>query len=520
MDYIEGADRFQMEVSCLDDMVAAGSHARAIDRFIDGLDLAALGFSGCSPKATGRQPYDPACLAKLLVWGYLKGVRSSRRLEEACHVNLEAMWLMRRLAPDHKTVAEFRRRNLAPLKALFSEFGSFADFCGLFGKRTVAIDGTKVRASNSKKRAKTQRALERDIRHHEARAEEWLGAMAEADGDAERGRARERAGHHRRRAEECGELLGAMREAGVSEVSLTDPDARSMGDKYSAIRPSYNVQASVDALHHMAAAVSVTNAATDQASLAPMVEASQEALRVRRLRALADKGYWSGEGIAAAQGMGADTVVCPQGAPAPKGGWPSDMFSYDPEADSYTCPEGRELHAHSGKDAKQRSFHSKEACAACGRRRECTGKDGGFRRLSRGPAGDVLDAARARYEENTEAYALRQQVVEHVFGTVKCVQGLDRFLLRGTDKADCEAHLSLLGYNIKRAANVLGLAEMTALMEEYFALLREHGVIETPLQAACAAVSRLAAAICRPWTPRAAPRRLPAPSRAALPAAA
>jgi transposase len=254
MAYVQGLPRHQIRMVSLDDMVAPDSIARVVDRFIDGLGLGALGFREGAGVCMGRSPYDPRVMAKILVFGYLEGIRSSRRLERACSVNTEMMWLADGLAPDHKTIANFRKDNLEAIQALFGEFGSFTEYAGLVGKRVLAVDGTKVRACNSKKRMLTKKKLEKQKEHHEARAKEYLDALAEADGDEAAEACRERAAGHAGKAKEAEAKMAALEAAGLSELGLTDADAHNMGDKSTGVRPAYNVQAAVDSEAHIVVA--------------------------------------------------------------------------------------------------------------------------------------------------------------------------------------------------------------------------------------------------------------------------
>jgi transposase len=446
-------------------MVGQDSKARLIDAFVDAIDLEALHFTNTKPSVVGRSSYDPAHMVKLYMLGYERTVRSSRRLEALCHTDVEAMWLMEGLAPDFKTIADFRRDNKAGFKELFSEFVSFLDMMGLLGKRIEVVDGTKVRASNSKKRYITKKKLQKTKEYHEGKAAEYLAAMDRADSADETKEAFDKACGHTVRSEECLAQLEGMDSTGQSAIALTDEDCAMMVANNHGTDIAYNVQAVVDAKAHIVVATSVGSNPTDHGELSHMLAETQDALRKCDFTGLADKGYAKGEDLARCEELSIDCVVACQDMPAYEGkdeAFATQNFIYDQGSDTYTCPGGQVLSCRSKKGTENKIYHANKACKTCPHKEHCVPEGSSRRVMRRGPFSDVLDRTRKRYEEDYDLYQQRQEVVEHVFGTVKHTMGLRHLLLRRTAGAECEVALAFTGYNLKRALNELGF---DALME-------------------------------------------------------
>jgi transposase len=477
MSHIPEGDRMQSRIMCLDDMVADDSMVRIIDRFMDTVDLEGMGFSNTQPSVRGRSSYSPRTLAKLYLFCYEEGIRSSRRIEKACLTNVEVMWLTGSLAPDFKTIADFRRNNIDPLTGLFYEFASFLDFAGLYGKKVVAIDGTKVRASNSKKRNISKKAAKRRVDHHRDRVADYLRQIEATDDLDTIEELAEKIEVAQKRADEAKALLADMEAAGVGEVSLTDPDARCMGNGRQGVDVAYNVQAAVDAECHLVAGIDVTNHPDDHGQLSNMAFATQETMRSRDMVFLADKGYYGGDDLAVCKEAGVDCIVACQ--TKPKGafgkGYATEDFTYDGESDSYICPRGVKLSCTSRPDSKESFYSNPKACRACGALEECQSTGLTYRRIRRRPVAEALEWAEERYDANSGLYRLRQLIVEHPFGTVKRAMSGDHFLLRGLEKVRCEAALLFTGYNLKRSLKVLGFEGMMAKLDEYAALTRQRG---------------------------------------------
>jgi transposase len=472
MGYVTGESRYQAKIMCLDDFVGPESKARFIDSFVNSLNMVEMEFKHAVPKGLGRKPYDPACLVKLIVYGYEDRTRSSRKLEELTNINIEVIWLMEGLTPDFKTIADFRKDNIDQLNRLLSEYNSFADYCGLFGKGLAAIDGTKISASNNKKNNYSKKKLIRNIEYNEKRIKEYMSRLSESDDMDEACGLVGKISECEKRKERFEGYIGHLEKSGENEISTVDPDARLMGNNRTGVGMAYNVQVSVDGKADLVAAFDITQNPTDHGQLSNMIQKTQEVLRKKDIMALADKGYYGADDISAAEGLGAIPVVARQLKPGEKDGhrFSLDKFVYDKEKDLYICPEGETLPAHSNKTSKDRSFFNKEACRACPFSSECLGKNK-YRLIVRKPGSDVLDRADQRYEEYKEEYKLRQQIVEHVFGTVKRTMDGGYFLLRTKEKVRAEAALLFLGYNIKRTIGYLGFEMTMELMEEWKAFL-------------------------------------------------
>jgi transposase len=472
MGHIEGESRYQTKIMCLDEYVDKDSMARAIDRFVDALDLEAIGFKNVVPNELGRNSYSPQTLAKLYVYGYESGVRSSRKLEKLTKTNIEAMWLTDELAPDFKTIADFRKDNIQAFVALLSEYNSFADYCGLFGKELVAIDGTKIKACNNKKNNYSKKKLQRNIDEGNRRIAEYVEQLDKADDMDEAARLREKIDTTEKRTQLSKERLSTLERSGENELSTVDPDARLMGNNRSGVDMAYNVQASVDEKEHLVAAFGITQNPSDHGSLAPMIEKTQEEFRKKGVTALADKGYYGYEDIENSEKTGATAIVARQLKPGEKGGskFSIDKFVYDRESDSYACPMGNNLDAHSKSAAKARKFLNKAACRNCPSQGACLKGKTKFKTIIRRPQNDILDRADKRFEENAGLYKLRQQIVEHVFGTVKRTMNGGYCLLQSKEKVKAETALLFLGYNMKRTRTILGTLRMIELIDEWAAL--------------------------------------------------
>ena len=474
MGYIEGTSRDQVSFRTLDDMVGEQSMVRVIDRFIDVLDLEALGFSRVMCAGTGRRGYSPDILTKLYVYGYENGIRSSRRLERECRRNIEVMWLMGELVPDHTVIAEFRRLNIGPLQRLFSEFMRLCRSWGdMVGGELVAIDGTKIKASNNKKnnhsRKQVEKRLARLNEEINALVEEYLEGCEEADcakdGGAE---APEGLLELLERKELYGSYLAQMDASGADEISTIDPDARMMATNRGGVDTAYNMQSTVDAKHHLIVDFDVITNPTDQGQLDNMTE-RLDGQGYSGYTGLFDKGYYNGECLRKAKERNVTAIVARQRPPRTKGRaeeFRTDGFDYDREVDAYTCPAGATLPLHSKDDAVRKKYYNKGACRSCAHVSSCCPADKrGYRVLSRGEYADIYDDTDRLFKENKELYGMRMCLVEHPFGTIKRTMDGGYFLLRTLRKVRNEAALLCLGYNLKRAYGALGFKDLMARLD-------------------------------------------------------
>ena len=483
MGYIKGENRYQPRIMCLDDMVAKESRVRIIDRFIESIDLDALGFTNTTPAELGRTSYAPECMVKLYMFGYEKGVRSSRKLEALCNTDIEAMWLLGELKPDFKTIADFRKDNIAPFVALFGEFCRFLDELGLYGKKVVAVDGTKVAASSSKKRHYSKKKLKGLIDYNKNKIEEYFSALELADGAELTEDVASKVAVHQKRIKDYEELLETLEQNGEEAISLTDPDASMMKTGGFGIGMAYNVQAAVDGKNHLVSTFSVSTNAADSGQLSDMAQKTKEALGLdvkddededgdsKRTVFLADKGYYDGEDLANLEELEIDAVVACPDKPANKAigeEFQTELFIYDEKTDSYTCPAGKTLSSRSKATTQNKSYHNSKACRKCEHKERCIPKNSNKRVLRRRPFSDALDRAQDKYSSSTELYKQRQQIVEHVFGTIKRTMGAGYLLLRSKRKAEAEMALIFTGYNLKRAQAVLGFDEIMEALDKLY----------------------------------------------------
>jgi transposase len=440
------------------DYIAPDSPVRVIDAFVASLDLHRLGFERARPAHTGRPGYDPAALLRLYVYGYLNNLRSSRRLERACVINLEVIWLVRRLSPDFKTIADFRRDNHAGISGVCKAFVHFCRDQGLFEAARVVIDGTKVQAAASRRRVMTAEAIAAETVALDRRIAAYLAGMDEADAtetddaNSQRTAAALTALQARRTAlVELAETMAAeARRLGVPG----EPEARPMGYNTGPKPPSYNVQAAVDPQSHMIVHHEVTTEATDNRLLHPVARRAKAALGVAALTVIADKGYANGAHAAACE-VDRITPVVPVPAVANTRGdfYGPEAFRYDPATDSLTCPAGRKLLRNGDNDRDEAHRYRAEDCRGCPLKANCT--TAGRRFVYRSWHHAALQRMARRAADDPAVMRLRRCTVEHPFGTLKAYLG-NRFLLRGTLKAATETALAVLGYNIKRAIGVLG----------------------------------------------------------------
>ena len=460
MGYIEGTNRDQFTFWSLDSLVKDECMARVIDRFVDICDLPELGFTRTHPAATGRPSYPAVALVKLYVYGYENGIRSSRKLEKETERNLEVMWLIEGLKPDYKTISEFRRLNIRPLQKLFRDFVKLCRAWELVGGELVAIDGSKVKASNNKKNNFSKKKLDDRMKRLDEKIAAYLEGMDKEDRleDAEAS-APEGLCELLERKERYEEFKARLEETGESELSTVDPDARLMGNNRGGVDVAYNVQSAVDGKHHIILDYDVTKNPSDQGHLGIM---TKRLIRrgFRRFIVLADKGYYNGDDLLRLKKYKIKAIVSRQKPSNPKDQpmqFHTEQFHYDPETDTYSCPAGETLHAHSKKTTQRRKFFNKAACGACKHAAVClTAGKNRFRTITRSNHADIYDEADKTFRDNLELYKLRQQIVEHPFGTIKHTNNGGYFLLRTRRKVRCEVALLSLGYNLKRAYNVLG----------------------------------------------------------------
>jgi transposase len=472
--FIEGCDRREPVFlpACVDDYVAEDSPVRIVDVFVDELDLAGLGFEG--PASTGRPGYRPATMLKLYIYGYLNQVQSSRRLEREASRNVELMWLTGKLAPDFKTIADFRREHGAAIQAACRRFVVICRNLGLIAGGTVAVDGSRFRAVNARDRNFTPVTIQRRMEQVNASIERYLGMLDTADrqesdaGELRTARLTTRLGELRRQMRELEAMEQAVAATPDRQISLTDPDARAMASAGTGTGlVGYNLQAAVDTGSHIIVAHEIINLSHDRTSLANMGRQAREAMGADTLTVLADRGYYSGPEVLACEEAGV-TPICPKpltsGAKA-AGRFGKQDFVYQPESDTYRCPAGDTLtwRYRNIEHGLTLSRYWTSNCGRCAIKTQCTPAE--QRRVTRWEHEEVMEAMQARLDRMPSAMRVRRQTVEHVFGTLKDWMGRSHFKTRKLKNVGTEIGLHILAYNIKRAIALIGVPKLMAAMQ-------------------------------------------------------
>ena len=474
--FVEGADRRQSWLlpDTLDDYVTEDNPVRVVDVFIDELDLAELGFAGMAPAATGRPAYHPATLLKIYLYGYLNRVQSSRRLEREAGRNIELMWLTGRLAPDFKTIANFRRDNGPAIRTACRQFVLLCRDLGLFAGAMVAIDGSKFKAVNNRDRNFTAHKAQQRITQVEASIDRYLAVLDRADredSDVPEARAekiQEKIAGLRRQMQDLKDMAARVDDAPDHQISLTDPDARSMSSSGRGTGVvGYNVQAAVDTEHHLILAHEVLNEGTDRAQLVPMGQAALAAAGTQDLTVLADRGYFSGEQVLACEGTGVLPCVpkVDTSGRARRGLFTRADYIYNAGQDHYTCPAGAHLtkgKARADRQGDVEQYRNLAACHGCRLKPRCTPET--VKRVKRWKQEAVLDAMQRRLDKIPDAMGVRRQTVEHVFGTLKAWMGSTPFLTKTLKNVRTEMSLSILAYNIKRMIRLFGVQPLIQAM--------------------------------------------------------
>ncbi len=472
--FIEGEDRNQATLfpERIDDYITEDSAVRVIDVFVDELDLSGLGFK-TMPEATGRPGYHPALMLKLFIYGYLNRVQSSRRLEQEANRNLELIWLLGRLAPDFKTIADFRKNNGEAIRLVCREFVMLCRKLNLFSDAFVAIDGSKFRAVNNRNKNFSKAKLKARLQQIDASIERYLGEIASADRHESEG--------SRTKTERLENKIAALREeiqalkklevrmlaAPDQQISQTDPDARAMATigRGKAI-VGYNVQAAVDTTHHLIVAHEVTNVGNDRAQLANMSKQAKDAMGGEELTVMADRGYFSGPEILACEEAGITPYVpkTQTSGNQAKGQFGKRDFIYVAEDDEYECPAGERLSYRCTTEDKGKVIHRywSSACPDCELKSQCTtGKE---RRVSRWEHEEVLEAMEERVNRMSNCMRIRGSTVEHPFGTIKSWLGPTHFQMKTLKHVSTEMSLHVLAYNLKRMLQIVGAVPLMEAM--------------------------------------------------------
>lgn len=471
MNHRTGLDRSQTLLfpERLEDYIAAENPVRFLDAFVAKLDLHALSFTKARCANTGCPPYDPAALLKLYLYGYLHRVRSSRMLEAECHRNVEVIWLLGKLTPDFKTIADFRKDNLKPLQAVAREFTLLCRKLALFGGELLAIDGSKFAAVNARDQNFNADKLQNLIARADARLAEYLQQLDTADA-AEPGTAalsktdlaakiaalQEKQDWHK-------ELLAQLDED-QKQISVTDPDTRKMPTAHGTL-VGYNAQMAVDAKHKLIAADDVTNEVNDRQQLAGVALAAKANLALTRTEVVADAGYYNAGEVNRCVEHGITTFIPKRdtSANSARGLYGKSQFKYDATKDVYICPAGAELTYRFATCELDRElkYYRASRCKTCALKSRCT-RNKASRTITREANEHLMEAMAARMQAQPEKFKLRKTLAEHPFGTIKRWFGYTHFLLKGLAKVQCEWSLTTLAYNLKRVLNLVSFQKLMA----------------------------------------------------------
>ena len=465
--FIQGDSRTQSTLlpECLDDYIHEDSPVRVVDVLVDRLELGKLGFK-ILPADTGRPGYHPATMLKLYIYGYLSRIPSSRRLEREAIRNVELMWLLGRLAPDFKTIADFRKDNGKAIKRVCREFVDLCRRLELFSGDVIAIDGSKFKAVKNYDKNFSSTKVQRRLEQLESSIKHYFKELESAD-RADSQVPEERKLHLKEKIKAVEQEMAhvnrigeQLAESSETQVSLTDPDARSMRTKSkSSGVVGYNVQTAVDAKNHLIVAHDVTNTGSDRRQLSRMAQQARDAMGKETLTALADRGYYTGEEILACEQSGITPYVpkSQTSSNQAKGLFGKRDFHYIAEDDEYQCPAGERAIRRMRTTDKGIVIYKywSSACVRCPIKSQCTtGKE---RRISRWEHEDVLDRMQSRLDQTPGIMAIRRATVEHPYGTLKAWMGATHFTMKTRERVGTEMSLQVLAYNIKRVLKIMGV---------------------------------------------------------------
>jgi transposase len=474
MSFMIGQDRNQVSFYSLEDSISPDNPVRVLDAFVDKLELEKLDFINTTAKSEGRPLFHPALFLRLYLYGYLNRIRSSRKLQTECERNIEVRWLLKGLAPNYHSIADFRKIHSKPLKSVFKAFGHFLKDQALIEGTLVAIDGTKIRAQNSKKNNYNQKKIDHHLQYIENKTIEYLKELDGCD------QAENQSGEIVIKKEQVKEHLKNLQERKIKyetqqqqlfssangQISTTDPDSRLLNTHHGIVEVSYNIQTAVDAAHNLIADFEATNT-SDINALHDTACEVKSTLEVADLSVLTDKGYHNGAELQKCAASQIITYVA-YSKDATK-----DHFTYNKETDTYSCSQGQILTTNgtwytSKKDNRIVRFkqYRTPGCKDCPLKSTCTTRVDG-RRIERNQYQDWVDLNNKRVDENKALYKRRQAIVEHPFGTIKRSWGYTYTLLKGITKVNAEMALIYLAYNIRRSMTILGVEELIKRIKEW-----------------------------------------------------
>jgi transposase len=470
MKFIQGHDRTQTHLFpvSLDQSIAPDNQARLIDLFVDSLPLDKFGFR-TDFIDNGRPAYHPSDLLKLYIYGYLNKTRSSRDLEKECKRNIEVMWLLNCLQPDHNTISNFRRDNPKAIKKVFRATVQIAKHFDLIGGKLIAGDSTKFRAQNSKKNNFNQKKIDRHIAYIDNKLDHYNQQLADEDGDNKE-QIKQEIDKHNKRKDDYRDLENQLKESGEAQISTSDPESRQMITRNNITEVAYNVQTTVDEKHNLPIDYKVTNT-NDSKAMGNMLQRAKSILRSNEFTALYDKGYHTGTEFKLADDLGIEVMVAIPGlaSQAPDPAYNVENFSYQQDGDYYVCPQGNKLTT-SGTWHKTRTYHFKRyttrACMSCPVKDQCTKAKYG-KGVQRSEYQHYINNNKERIEQNKDYYRRRQAIVEHPYGTIKRQWGFSYIMTKkGKQRASADVGLMFIAYNIRRIMNIIGKDELEKYLKE------------------------------------------------------
>ncbi len=473
MKYIKGQDRTQITLFpvSLEDAVDAENEVRLIDVFVDSLKLQEFGFK-VEFVENGRPAYHPADLLKLYIYGYLNRVRSSRQLEKECKKNIEVIWLLKSLRPDHNTISNFRRDNPKAIKNVFRETVKIAKYFYLIGGTLVAGDSTKLRAQNSKKNNYNQKKIDRHMAYIENKLAEYEKALAENDGDKQE--IENEITKQKQRRDGYKEIEKQLKNSGQSQVSTSDPDSRHLITRNNITEVAYNAQTTVDDKHNLPIDYNVTNT-NDAKAMGNMLRRAKTILKANDFTALYDKGYHTGSEFKTAHELGIDVMVAipTVAANAPNHIYNVENFVFDKVNDCYTCPQGK-IMTTNGRWLQAKTYRFKryttKACKTCKAKPECSKAHCG-KAIQRSEFQEYVDRNKSHINENKQLYRKRQQIVEHPYGTIKRQWGFNYIITKKyIERAEADFGFAMTAYNLRRIINIIGRKKLQTYLEGIFSV--------------------------------------------------
>ena len=477
MQHQQGDDRNQMMFFSLESAIAPDSFVRVVDAFVNSIDLKSFGFAHAECEEEGRPPYHPSILMKLYLYGYRYGIRTTRKLEREAQTNLEAIWLLSGLRPKYKTIADFRKNHSKAFREIFRRFVCLLKEWDLIDGETVAIDSFKIRASNSLKNNFNDKKLKRHLEYIDAQIQQYQDQLDKNDQEEDKKELEKKLAERREKKVKYQKIKADLEASGEEQISLTDPDSRSVILHRNIINAGYNIQASSDSKHKLLVEYD-TGDVNDTHALGSMAVKTKELLQVDEMKVLADKGYHTGEELEKCEKNNITTYVSPK-APSTKdeGLYPVTSFVYDKENNLYVCPQGHKMqtngtwHTHSDKRRNKKGAYrfqryNTPACKTCVDRHLCTKSETNGRYIDRSEYAEVIESNNHRVTDNPDYYRQRQQITEHPFGTLKRQRGFTHALMRKKENVLGEVGLMFIGYNLSRCVSILGMEKLVKYLND------------------------------------------------------